>query len=105
MLDNIPTAAEYLRILPELILIIVGTLIMFLEAVLKDDQKGIYGPLSIAGLIAAVVAAIAVSVLRGSTTIISVRFLFRQTRCHMIGCAIQIFEPTNTSTSDSSKSL
>ena len=56
---TMPTNAEYLRILPELILIVVGTLIMFLEAILKDDQKGIYGPLSIAGLIAAVVAAIA----------------------------------------------
>jgi NADH-quinone oxidoreductase subunit N len=54
-----PTNAEYLRILPEMILIVVGTLIMFLEAILKDNQKGIYGPLSIAGLIAAVVAAVA----------------------------------------------
>jgi NADH-quinone oxidoreductase subunit N len=54
-----PSSVEYFRILPELILIVVGTLIMFLEAVLKDDQKGIYGPLSIAGLVAALIGAVA----------------------------------------------
>jgi NADH-quinone oxidoreductase subunit N len=54
-----PTGAEYTRILPELILIIAGTLIMFLEAILTDDQKAIYGPLTIASLLAALVGAIA----------------------------------------------
>ena len=45
-----------------------------------------------------------VSVLRGSTTMISGPRRLRRTRCHMIGCAMHGFAPTNTSTSDSSKS-
>jgi NADH-quinone oxidoreductase subunit N len=53
-----PTGAEYVRILPEIILTLVGVLIMFLEAVLPDDSKGIYGPLSIAGLAAALIGSI-----------------------------------------------
>jgi len=58
--DNFfPTGAEYFRVLPEIILTLVGTLIMFLEAVLPDRQKGIFAPLTVAGLIAAMVAAIA----------------------------------------------
>ncbi len=59
MLDNfMPTSSEYLRVLPETILTLVGVLIMFLEAVLDDDQKGIFAPLSIAGMAAALVASI-----------------------------------------------
>ena len=54
-----PTSAEYLRILPEIVLTVVGTLIMFLEAVLSDWQKRVFAPLSLAGLTAALVAAIA----------------------------------------------
>ena len=50
------------------------------------------------------VAAIAVSVLRGSMTMISGWCRLRITRCHMIGCAMHGFEPMNTSTSYSSKS-
>jgi len=54
-----PTNAEYFRVLPEIILTLFGTLIMFLEAVLSDDQKRILGPLSIVGLAAALWGAIA----------------------------------------------
>ncbi|HWZ30303.1 MAG TPA: NADH-quinone oxidoreductase subunit N [Bryobacteraceae bacterium] len=59
-MDNslFPTTAEYLRILPEIILTVVGTFIMFLEAILSDSQKRIFAPLSLAGLTAALVAAI-----------------------------------------------
>jgi NADH-quinone oxidoreductase subunit N len=59
-MDNslFPTTAEYLRILPEIILTVVGTLIMFLEAILSDSQKRIFAPLSLAGLTAALVSAI-----------------------------------------------
>jgi NADH-quinone oxidoreductase subunit N len=58
--DNLfPTGAEYFRILPEIILTLVGVLIMFLEAVLSDRQKGIFAPLTVAGLAASLVAAIA----------------------------------------------
>jgi NADH-quinone oxidoreductase subunit N len=52
-----PTNAEYMRFLPEIILTLTGILIMFLEAVLSDDKKNIFAPLSIVGLAAALVAA------------------------------------------------
>ena len=60
MPDNfLPTSAEYFRILPEIILTLAGVLIMFLEAVLTDDdKKGIFAPLSIVGLAAALVGAV-----------------------------------------------
>jgi NADH-quinone oxidoreductase subunit N len=52
-----PTNAEYMRFLPEIILTLTGILIMFLEAVLSDDKKSIFAPLSIVGLAAALFAA------------------------------------------------
>ncbi len=52
-----PTNAEYLRFLPEIILTLTGVLIMLLEATLKDRQKSLFAPVSIAGLTAALVAA------------------------------------------------
>jgi len=59
MLANfIPSAAEYARIAPELILIIVGTLIMFLEAVMDGEQKPILGTLASVGLVAGIFAAL-----------------------------------------------
>ena len=55
-----PTSAEYFRILPEIILSIAGVLIMLLEAVFtRDEQKKVFGPLSIVALLAAMAAAIA----------------------------------------------
>jgi NADH-quinone oxidoreductase subunit N len=60
MLDSMmPSGVEYIRILPELILTIAGVLIMFFGAVLKENQTGIYAPLSIAGLVAALFGAFA----------------------------------------------
>src|SRR5258706_15624006 len=59
MLDNyLPSASEYVRILPEIILTFAGLLIMFLEAMLKDSQKRIFAPLSVAALGAALAGAI-----------------------------------------------
>jgi NADH-quinone oxidoreductase subunit N len=58
--DNLfPAGVEYFRILPEIILTLVGVLIMFLEAVLSDRQKGIFAPLTVVGLAGALIAAIA----------------------------------------------
>src|SRR5579871_2846476 len=51
-----PTSAEYMRVLPEIILTLFGVLLMFLEAVMDDDNKGIFAPLSIAGLAAGLFA-------------------------------------------------
>ena len=54
-----PTGVEYLRFLPEIILTLGGVLIMLLEAVFtNDDQRKIFGPLSIAVLLAALLASI-----------------------------------------------
>ena len=55
----IPTSAEYIRVLPEIILTLVATLIVFLEAVLDDDRKGIFAPLSLLGLAGAMAGAFA----------------------------------------------
>jgi len=57
--DFLPTSADYLRVLPEIILTLFGTFIMFLEAVLRDSQKRIFAPLAVTGLAAALVASIA----------------------------------------------
>jgi NADH-quinone oxidoreductase subunit N len=56
---TLPTAAEYARVLPEIILTLLGTFILFLEAVLSDDQKKVFPPLTIVGLGAALAAAMA----------------------------------------------
>jgi NADH-quinone oxidoreductase subunit N len=53
-----PLGAEYVRVLPEIVLTLVGVLIMFLEAIFDEDQKTIFGPLTIVGLAAALGAAI-----------------------------------------------
>ena len=55
-----PASAEYFRILPEIILTLGGVLVMFLEAMFtRDDQRRIFGPLSVAALLAALAASIA----------------------------------------------
>lgn len=53
---SMPTSAEYLRVLPEIILTVFGTLIMFLEAV--SANKRIMAPFSLAGLAAALAASV-----------------------------------------------
>src|ERR1051325_1515688 len=57
--DMMPTNVEYLRVLPEILLTILGAAIMFLEAILKDQQKRIFAPLTIVGLAAAMWASYA----------------------------------------------
>jgi len=61
VLDNFqPTSVEYIRVLPETILTLVAVLIMFLEAVVTDDnKKGFFAPLTILGLVAALFGTIA----------------------------------------------
>jgi len=53
-----PTGAEYFRVLPEIVLTLTGVLIMFLEAILGENRKKIFGPLTVVGLAAALGAAI-----------------------------------------------
>src|SRR5580704_2769018 len=54
----LPSSSEYVRVLPEIILTLAGVLIMFLEAVLKDDQKRIFPAIAIFGLAAAATRAV-----------------------------------------------
>jgi len=56
-----PSAIDYLRFLPEIILTLTGVLIMFLEAILPDDKKHTLGLLALAGLVAALPAALEVN--------------------------------------------
>jgi NADH-quinone oxidoreductase subunit N len=54
-----PTGTEYLRFLPEIILTLGGVVIMLLEAIFtNDDQRKLFGPLSIVVLFAALLASI-----------------------------------------------
>src|SRR5262245_48911076 len=57
--NYLPTSAEYLRVLPEIVLTLFGALIMLLEAVLSDRRKGVFAPLSVLGLAAALAATLA----------------------------------------------
>ena len=54
-----PSSAEYVRVLPEIILTVVGTLILFLEAVLTDRQRKVFPALAFTGLAGAMAGAFA----------------------------------------------
>ena len=54
----VPTGLEYIRIMPELILTIVATLIMVLEAMLPERSKGVFATISVAALAAALGASL-----------------------------------------------
>jgi len=47
-----PAGIEYYRLLPEIVLTLVATLIMFLEAVFSEEQKKIFPTITIVGLFA-----------------------------------------------------
>ncbi len=53
-----PTSAEYLRFLPEIILTFVGTLLMVLDAISERRGSPLYGNISIAALVAAAIASV-----------------------------------------------
>jgi len=53
-----PTSAEYLRFLPEIILTLVAALLMVMDAINERRGSSLYGNISIAGLIAAAVASL-----------------------------------------------
>ena len=53
-----PGAVEYLRFLPEIILIAAGALLMVLDVILRKQAQEIYGHLSIAALVAALLGAL-----------------------------------------------
>src|ERR1022692_4318214 len=53
-----PTSVEYIRFLPEIILIAAGTLLMVLDVILRKHSRDIYGHISILALAAAMAAAV-----------------------------------------------
>jgi len=53
-----PAPAEYLRVLPEIVLTLFGVAILFFEAVLSEARKRIFPPLAAAGLGAALAGSI-----------------------------------------------
>ncbi len=54
-----PTAIDYLRFLPEIIMVVVGTLIMVLEPLLGENKRNTFSAVTLIGFIAALVAAVA----------------------------------------------
>ena len=64
--NYMPSGEDYIRVLPEIIMTVVGTLIMLLDAMLPDDDKNIASYFSVAALIAALGAAIAANNLPGT---------------------------------------
>jgi NADH-quinone oxidoreductase subunit N len=53
-----PAGIEYLRFLPEIILVVAGTLLMVLDVILRKQAREIYGHISILALLAARAAAV-----------------------------------------------
>ena len=53
----LPTSAEYARVMPEIILSIAGTLVLFLAA-FSEERKSFFAPLTLASLAAALFAAL-----------------------------------------------
>jgi len=55
----VPSEVEYLRVLPELLLTVIGALVMVLEPILAQGRKRVLGYIAFVGLAAALVAAAA----------------------------------------------
>ncbi len=56
--DFLPAPAEYLRILPEIILCVAGTLLMVLNPLVRKPSSSIYGTISILAMLAAIAASV-----------------------------------------------
>src|ERR1035441_9885358 len=56
--DLMPSAAELIRILPEIVLTVMGTLLMVLDPVLHKRSSNAFGHLSIAALVVALGATV-----------------------------------------------
>src|SRR5436190_17556878 len=53
-----PSTADLVRFLPEIVLTVMGTLLMVLDPVIRKRSSHLFGHLSILGLLAAIVGAI-----------------------------------------------
>ena len=56
--EFLPTSVEYLRVLPEIILCVAGTLLMVLNPFIKKVSSSIYGSISICAMLAAIAGAV-----------------------------------------------
>lgn len=63
----VPSATDYLRFLPEIIMIAIGTLIMLLEPLLGGNKKDSLSGLTVLGFIAALVAAVMANGMPGTS--------------------------------------
>src|ERR1700687_5730424 len=63
----VPSATDYLRFLPEIIMIAIGALIMLLEPLLGGNKKDSLSGLTILGFIAALVAAVMANSMPGTS--------------------------------------
>ena len=54
-----PTAIDYLRFLPEILMIVAGTLIMVMQPLLGDNKRTAFSSVTLIGFIAALLAAVA----------------------------------------------
>jgi NADH-quinone oxidoreductase subunit N len=63
----VPSATDYLRFLPEIIMIAIGTLIMLLEPLLGGNKKDSLNGLTVLGFIAALVAAVMANGMPGTS--------------------------------------
>jgi NADH-quinone oxidoreductase subunit N len=53
-----PTAIDYLRFLPEILMIVAGTLIMVMEPLVGGNKRNVFSSVTLAGFVAALVAAV-----------------------------------------------
>ncbi len=63
----VPSAIDYLRILPEIIMVVAGTLIMLLESWIKESKQSSFSVLTFSGFVAALVAAVAANDFTGTS--------------------------------------
>src|SRR5882762_10716633 len=63
----VPSATDYLRFLPEIIMIVIGTLIMVLAPLLGENKKDSLSGLTVLGFIAALVAAVMANGMPGTS--------------------------------------
>jgi len=63
----VPAAMDYIRFLPEIIMIVVGTLIMLVEPVIGGDKQGPFTFITLTGFIAALGAAVAANSYPGAS--------------------------------------
>src|SRR5216684_3910091 len=63
----LPSGTDYLHFLPEIVMIVAGTLIMLLEPLLGENKKATFSSLTVVAFIAALIGAIAANTIPGTS--------------------------------------